>query len=302
MSKRESLNRYILVINRLRRHPASFNEISEMLERESEIQSCDFSISKRTFQRDCQDISSLFNIEIAYDRRINAYYITYDDNSNVSERIMEAFDTLNALKISDKFSDFMHFETRRSKGTENMYDLVKAIQGRVVVCFTYELFNEPLSFDRTIEPYALKEFRNRWYLLGKDCSNGNIRTYGLDRISALSLTKATFKYPIDFSLDAYFKDCFGIFIPKELSPEEIILSFNPERGRYIKSMPLHHSQKIMNEQEDELLVSLHLCITPDFLSEILSYGSDVKVLHPQSFMNLIAESYKKAISNYSDIE
>ena len=109
MSKRESITRYSLIIKKLRKSPATFNEISEYLLLESELQEYNFNVSKRTFKRDIEDISSLYNIDIVYDFSRKVYYIDFDEQPEVNERIFEAFDTFNALNISDRLSDYIHF-------------------------------------------------------------------------------------------------------------------------------------------------------------------------------------------------
>ncbi|HYQ56450.1 MAG TPA: WYL domain-containing protein, partial [Draconibacterium sp.] len=124
MSKRESITRYNLIINKLRKQPSTFAQISDYLKLESEIQSYNFNISKRTFQRDLQDILSIFNIEIKYNFTDKVYFIKYDERPEISERVLEAFDTFNALNISDRISRNIYFEKRRPAGTENLYGLL----------------------------------------------------------------------------------------------------------------------------------------------------------------------------------
>ena len=300
MSRRETLQRQVLIVSTLRKRPASFSEVSEILERESELNGYNFNISKRTFQRDCQDISSLYNIEIVYDNSIRAYCIKYDDHSGLSEKMLETFDTLNALKLGNTLSEYIQFDNRRPKGTENLYGLIHSIKNRLVISFTYERFTDSRPFIRRVEPYALKEFKNRWYLIGKDQMNGNIRTYGLDRLEDLEITKQKFLYPEDFSHEQHFRYSFGIIIPDENKPEEIILSFDSIARKYIKSMPLHISLKILLDREDELIVSLNLCVTFDLVVEILSYGKHVKVIQPQSLIDQVVHSLQSSISRYSD--
>ena len=130
--------------------------------------------------------------------------------------------------------------------------------------------------------------------------NGNIRTYGLDRLEDLEITKQKFLYPEDFSHEQHFRYSFGIIIPDENKPEEIILSFDSIARKYIKSMPLHSSQKILLDREDELIVSLNLCVTFDLVVEILSYGKHVKVIQPQSLIDQVVHSLQSSISRYSD--
>lgn len=300
MSRRETLQRHVLIVSILRKHPASFSEVSKILERESELNGYNFNISKRTFQRDCQDISSLYNIEIVYDNSLRAYCIKYDDHSELSERMLETFDTLNALKLGSTLSEYIQFDTRRPKGTENLYGLIHSIKNRLVISFTYERFTDSGPFSRRVEPYALKEFKNRWYLIGKDKKNGNIRTYGLDRLEELEITKQKFQYPEGFSHEQHFRYSFGIIIPDDIKPEEVILSFDSMASKYIKSMPLHNSQKILMDSENELIVSLNLCVTFDLVVEILSYAEHVKVIQPQSLIDKVVNSLKNSISMYSD--
>ena len=109
MSKRESTSRHHLIINKLRKNSASFQEISEKLALESEIQAYDFNVSKRTFQRDLNDIRSLYGVDVKYDRSGKVYYIDFDEHPEISERIIEAFDIFNALNISNRLSNHIHF-------------------------------------------------------------------------------------------------------------------------------------------------------------------------------------------------
>ncbi len=131
MSTTESLSRYNLIIKKVRRYPATFKEIEDYLKFESELQGYDYLISKRTFQRDLNNIRSIFNIDILFDFSRKVYYIEVDQETEVNKRIMEAFDTFNALNISERLSDYIHFEKRRSQGTENLYGILHAIKNHV---------------------------------------------------------------------------------------------------------------------------------------------------------------------------
>ncbi len=264
MSKRESIARYNLIIKKLRKQAASFKEISDYLAFESDLQEYNFNVSKRTFQRDIDDIRSLYNMDIQYDFSRKVYYIDFDEQPEVNERILEAFDTFNALNISDRLSNFIHFEKRRPQGTENLYGLLHAIKNKVQITFSYHKFWENESTHRTTEPYALKEFKNRWYVLANDLKDKNVKSFALDRLSDLEVTRKKFQFPNDFNVNEHFKYCFGIIGPNEQKPQEIILSFNPFQGKYIKTLPLHESQVILKDDEHELLIKLTLFVTHDF--------------------------------------
>lgn len=298
MSKRESISRYNLIIKKLRKYPVSFDEIADYLALESELQEYDFNISKRTFQRDLNDIRSIYNIDIQYDYADKVYFIDYAEQHDVSQRILEAFDVFNALSISDRLSDFIHFEKRRPQGTENLYGLLHAIKNKFLVRFTHQKYWDTEITQRNVEPYALKEFKYRWYVIGKDLGDKQVKSFALDRFDDLEITKTVFQYPDDFDINEYFKDCFGIINPKDDKPMEIILSFQPLQGKYVKSLPLHESQEILLDNEKELQIRLRLFITHDFIMELLSMGDTVKVLKPGVLVNKLIKTYQNMLNLY----
>lgn len=298
MSKRESITRYSLIIKKLRKKPATFNEISKYLLFESELQEYNFNVSKRTFKRDLEDISSLYNIDIVYDFSRKVYYIDFDNQPEINERIFEAFDTFNALNISDRLSDYIHFEKRRPQGTENLYGLLHAIKNQVQIKFTYQKYWEDELTQRQVEPYALKEFKNRWYVLAKDLNDKKVKSFALDRLTALEITKIKFQLPINFDVNEHFKYSFGIISPNEDEPQEVILSFTPFQGKYIKSLPLHESQQVLVDNNVEFRLKLMLYITHDFIMELLSYGANLKVIEPVSLIDELKISCQNTIKRY----
>ena len=299
MSKRESITRYSLIIKKLRKTPATFNEISDYLLLESELQEYNFNVSKRTFKRDIEDISSLYNIDIVYDFSRKVYYIDFDEQSEINERIFEAFDTFNALNISDRLSDYIHFEKRGPQGTENLFGLLHAIKNKVQICFSYQKFWEDIVTLRVVEPYALKEFKNRWYVLANDIKDNKVKSFALDRLTELEITNKKFQLPNNFNTNEHFKFSFGIISPNGHEPQEVILSFDPFQGKYIKTLPLHESQVILKDNEQELLIKLSLYLTHDFFMEVLSFGENVKVIQPESLISDLKRTYKNVLKLYS---
>jgi len=292
MTKRTSINRYNLIMKRLKKCPATFQEINDYLERESELQEDNFTVSKRTFQRDIEDIASLYNVEIEYDFSEKVYRIVSSDISLQNERIMEAFDTMNALSMSDKVSQYIQFEPRISQGTEYLFGVLHAIKNRRKIEVVYKKYWADEVSIRSLEPYALREYRFRWYILAKDDKDNEIKTFGLDRVQSLEITKLKFAFPKDFSIQEYFKYAYGIIRPNYDKPEEIILSFTHDQGKYIKSQKMHHSQEILVDNENELRIKLLVFPSHDLVMDILSYGENVNVIQPESLKQEILEIYK----------
>lgn len=298
MSKRESIARYNLIIKKLRKHTASFDEIATFMAAESALQAYNFNVSKRTFQRDLEDIRALYNIDIQYDFSRKVYFIDFDEQSKMNERILEAFDVFNALNLSERLSDHIHFEKRRPQGTENLYGLLHAIKNQVQLVFTYQKFWEENSTLRKVEPYALKEFRSRWYLLANDLKDKQVKSFALDRLSVLEITKIQFQRPLEFSIKKHFQYCFGIISPNGQVPEEVILSFDPVQGKYIKTLPLHESQQVLIDNDDELRIQLTLIVTHDFFMELLSQGEGVRVIQPLSLIESLKATLSKVLRQY----
>lgn len=299
MSKRESLGRYVHIIKKLRKAPARYNDLANHLEVQGEIDGCQYNISKRTFQRDINDIRELYNIDIRFDYSRKVYFIDFDEGSEMDNRIFEAFDTFNALNVTDRLSDHIHFENRRPQGTGNLYGILHAIKNNLEIKFIYTKYWDDIDSPRTAQPFALKEFKNRWYLIGTDLKDNQIKSFGLDRLTELEITKKRFT-PSPFDVNAHYKHCFGIVSPNAESPSEVVLSFNPFQGKYIKSLRLHFSQVDIIDNENELRVKLTVFITHDFIMEILSYGDNVKVIEPKELVDEVRKIYQDALSNYKE--
>lgn len=298
MSKRDYIIRYLLIIKKLRNSlSATFKEINEYIQREFELMEGPKNISLRTFQRDLNDIRTIFNVDIQCNNS-NQYYILEDENSGFNNRMIEAFDIINSLSTGHQLAPHVILEKRCSLGTEHIYGLLHAIRNRNTVHFSYQKYYEADSTLREVEPYALKEFKGRWYLLSKDYKDDYLKTFALDRISDLEISKKKFNYPSDLNPNDYFKNCFGVINSNESNPEEVVLSFEPLQGRYIKSYPLHESQKIRVENENELLIELKLYVTHDLIMELLSYGESVKVIKPYSLINILKTSYQSSLDLY----
>lgn len=301
MSKKEAISRYSLIIKRLRRKPCNFQELKKYLQFESELQDYNFDISIRTFQRDINDILTIYSIEIGFDPNARVYYIKDDGEKNdINFRRLEAFDLYHALSVSDGLSGIIHLDHRQPKGTEHLYGIIHAIKNGLVIQFTYKKFEDDSSKTRIINPYALKEFKQRWYLIGYEKANNHVKTFALDRLFDFEITLEKFKKPNDFKVDSLFEFSFGIMNPFEPHPENIVLSFEPEQGKYIKSLPLHPSQKIIEDNDKELRITLKLCATYDLFMEIMSFGDGVKVIKPKSFAKQIKEAHQKAMKLYDD--
>ncbi|MDD3772169.1 MAG: WYL domain-containing protein [Weeksellaceae bacterium] len=300
MSQKETILRHRIIIQKLRNKPSSFEEILEKLESESDLHQYElqFEISKRTFQRDIKEIASLYNIVIKFDRGQKVYFIAEDHQDEYSERMFEALDVYQILNLNHSLAEFIQFDTRKPEGTEHLSGLLYAIQNRFQIQFRYAKFWSTEVENRTVEPYLLKEVRKRWYVFAYDLDRKEFRTFGLDRLFALNITQKKFQFPQQLNPKNYFKDCFGIIGPDERKTENILLKFTENQGSYIRTLPLHSSQKILEDRNGEMTVQLKLIPTYDFVMELLSHGEFVKVLEPADLVKEIKTRLQKNLKIY----
>ena len=136
--------------------------------------------------------------------------------------------------------------------------------------------------------------------MANDLKDKQVKTFALDRITDLEISNKRFQIPANFNVNEYFKYSFGIISPNEMKPEEVILSFDPIQGKYIKSLPLHESQLILTDNEEELIVKLNIFLSHDFLMELLSFGDSVKVIKPESLISELKTTVKNVLRLYGD--
>ncbi len=256
--------------------------------------------SLRTFRRDLKEIRIIFGIDIEYSTQMKGYSIVSTEAENMNFlRMIEAYDMFNSLNPVQDVGHFVHLEQRRSQGTESICrGLLHAIKNHLRIEFSYHKYWEDEVSQRLAHPYGLKEFRNRWYVLAEDSGDEIVKSFALDRISDLLITKTTFLPSPHYNIKAAYEYCFGIISPNDEQPVEIVLSFDPFQGKYIKSLPLHHTQVVTVDTDAELRVTLRLCITQDLVMELLSFGASMKVLAPQSLVDEILSAYKEALGRY----
>lgn len=295
MAKRDFIQRYIFIINRLNKATASFEELQDYLVRQEQITGDKLEISQRTLQRDLNEIRSLFDIDIQYNRKEGVYEIVEAITEKPIERIIESYEIIQALQFSNTVSQKLYLQQRKSKGTEHLHGLLHAIENRLAVTFTHHSYWKEEAENRTVHPIAIKEFENRWYLVCYDLDKKQVRNFGLDRILSLSITNQKFS-PITFDVLAHYKHALGV---ETYEPaQKIVLQFSAFQAQYIKSLPLHPSQEITTENEDWVQFTYFMHPTHDLEMEILKYGEEVTVVSPETLKETITNRIKSMVALY----
>lgn len=299
MSVQGKIKRYSLIIEKLNnRQDTSFEAIKDFLFDNG------FEHTKRTIQRDFDDLRNEFGVEILYSNADNNYYIDYDNSPQFESfvRFLELSNTANILKESFKSNrtslKHIAFDTSDGlKGIQYLEFFLTAIKQHREISFEHYSFQKNITTKRLLKPYLLKEFASRWYIVGKQDGIKEFRNFGIDRVSNVKLTENTFIPDSEIEINYLYKDVIGM-VYSENTKQKVVLSFQSEQGKYIRTLPLHRSQAILIDNENELRVSLDIIPNKSLTERILMYGNSVKVIEPDNLVEEIKGILTRAISQY----
>ena len=292
------LIRYILIINRLSgaKKFVPAGELIDYLNLQMEIRGYEIGISVRTLQRDFNDIAEMFEVNIKNKRGYGYYIVDTLDNPTCDyDQLLLNFDLLTSVSKDSDVSGYLLPEHHRPRGSENIPLLINAIKNRLEVQFEYVLVRQDDKIiSKRVKPYFLKESLGLWYLVAFD-EKERLKCYGLDRIHNLMETSNTFRRDNSIDASTLFKDSYGIWDDPAIPVEEIELSYSPLDGKFLKAMPLHHSQEIISDNEEEFRIRVRLRITNDFVMALLSRSSSLTVIKPLSLRERVRDVYQRAL-------
>ena len=314
---KDYLRRHIWILSELYQNPKglTYKEFAERWERSSQ-NVLGTSLPKRTFADCLRAIEETFDIDISSDARNGyRYRIVQRDwleNDRVKDWLLSAFAVNGLLQDSRGLRERVMFEDIPS-GNDYLLEVLNAMRDNRVLAVTYQDYFDKEPRDILLEPYCVRVFRQRWYVVGvmvnkpkgkeptELTNQGRIRRYALDRVVTLGQTDATFKMPRGFSVDDYFTNAFGIIVePEEYDVETIhmkVYDIN-HRREYLRSLPLHHSQREIEQTANYSVFELRLAPTYDFVQAILSMGDEVEVLTPEYVRQEVRRRVKEMHQRY----
>lgn len=258
-------------------------------------------ISRTTFYRHKTAIEDIFGIYIECDKKNgNKYYIGNAQvltEDSVQNWMLSTMSVGNILSESQSLSHRILLENIPSGGNK-LQSIIKAMKLSRCVMITYRRYGSAADSSFTIEPYCIKLFRQRWYMLGL-LTNGYLSTFSLDRIKEIEIMEKKFKMPEDFDGADFFHDSYGILVDNHEDVQRIVLRAYKYERYYLRDLPLHHSQREINSTDEYSDFELRLKPTTDFKSKLLSRGAYLQVLEPKSLADEIIEWHKSAIERFS---
>lgn len=254
-------------------------------------------ITTRTLQRDLEYINQLFNISIAYDRSLDGYIIKERGKTAAGyEALLQNFELLSRLDNDSVLMDCVIAEHRRPPLGECFEEILDAIRNCETIEISYEHFRDSCRVSKhTIQPHFLKESQQRWYLIGYNLEE-QLRVYALERISYVGTHHhSKFKRKDIKETIKLFEDSFGIWVDERIEVEEIVIRYDKLDGEFVKSMPLHTSQHIIDSDENSLTIGLRLRITNDFVMALLARSRSMEVIAPLSLRQRVESIYREAL-------
>lgn len=254
-------------------------------------------ITTRTLQRDLEYINQLFNISIAYDRSLDGYIIKERGKTAAGyEALLQNFELLSRLDNDSVLMDCVIAEHRRPPLGECFEEILDAIRNCETIEISYEHFRDSCRVSKhTIQPHFLKESQQRWYLIGYNLEE-QLRVYALERISYVGTHHhSKFKRKDIKETIKLFEDSFGIWVDERIEVEEIVIRYDKLDGEFVKSMPLHTSQHIIDSDENSLTIGLRLRITNDFVMALLAHSRSMEVIAPLSLRQRVESIYREAL-------
>ena len=302
------VSKYVWVIETIyRSRMISFKELNKRWLRDDISRGVE--IPKRTFDNWKAAIWDMFGIIIANENK-GEYCYFIENEEDISKNglrswLYNTFCVSNALANSQSIKDRIILEYVPS-GQQYLQSIIEVMKENKVLNITYHSYNkdEDSSFD--VQPYCVKLFRQRWYMVARSTypyyyEKGPM-VYALDRIVDLHQTEETFKMPKDWDAEKYFDGCLGVIADQNTKIHLVKLKVSAGQANYIRDLPLHASQEETERNEEYSIFTFNLRPTFDFQQEILMNGEDMEVLEPLWLRNEIAGKIKRMWNKYSASE
>lgn len=296
-------DRYVWLIDVINRHGhIAFKDISYLWSRSPLNTVGENYLPERTFHNHREAILDTFGIEIKCDRSLGYYIANSDDleADGIRQWLLESLSMNNLLNETKDMRDRILFENIPSSH-KWLPVIVNAMRDGKVIEMTYQSFwkDEPCTFKAN--PYCLKLFKQRWYMLARSEGKDEPRIYSLDeRMINVVQTDQDYKLPAKFNAEEFFAEYFGIIVGTDCKSQTVKIRVTKDQEKYFDTLPIHDSQRKLEEESDESysIYRYHLVPTFDFKQELLSRGPAVEVLEPKDFREEIMDDIAKMASLY----
>ncbi len=262
---------------------------------------CGEPLSRQTFIRWKDRLYDMLNILVACRKNDGyRYYIQNRKDLNDGKMVkwlLDIYSTTTILSQSTALNERILVEEVPS-GQVFLTDIVEAMKENRVLVVSYQGFENEMVSTFSVEPYCLKMFGRRWYLYAHSIGDDKMRIYGLDRMKRVELTSRRFALPDDFDAKGCFAPFYGVFLDTDGKTERVVLRAYYPHYHYLRTLPLHASQKELSSCDDYVDFELNLHPTFDFVMELLSKDGMLEVLEPAELRAEMLGHAKELLKRY----
>ena len=258
-------------------------------------------LPRQTFDRWKGGILDLFGILIDCEQR-GGYHYYIANPKELSEGklrtwLLNTYGTAETLSSNLSIHDRILTENIPSS-QDHLSTVLEAMKSNNMLHITFKAFTmkEPKRF--LVEPYCVKMSAQRWYMLARNTEHKNLRLYSLGRIEAVEISNTRFVLPDDFNAKDYFAEFFGIVLDESVPLQTIILRADKYHQNYMRTLPLHPTQREIFACDDYADFELKLRPTYDFYMKLMSFGNMIKVLEPKTLQEEICKWLENTIEMY----
>ena len=297
------INKYVWLVETIyRAHKISFEDINrKWLDDEDFSEGVELPL--RTFHKWRIAVEEMFGLNIENEKQGEyRYYIENEDaitKGGMRSWMLNTISTSNLLLANRSLSDRILLEEVPS-GREYLQPIIDAMKKNHLIHFTYYNYCRNDYRQHCVEPYCVKLFRQRWYMVGKMLGANVVLVYSLDRMSEFRKSERIFRYPDDFDGEYFFKDSYGIIAGDGTKLEHVVLKVSAGQANYMRDLPLHHSQRETKQTDEYSIFELDIRPAFDFQQEILWNGEDVEVLKPIWLRKEIAGKIHRMWNKYKE--
>ena len=293
-------NCYIWLLNTILRGPISRAAIDEKWAHANANEYKQDYLPESNFHRWKTTVELLFEVKIKCNGN-NEYYIEEAADlrdADLRLRLLNLMSMDSLLKDSKELSDQILFEPIPS-GEKFLAPIIEALRDKTAIEMTYQGFTKDYPATFIVEPYCLKMFKQRWYMLAHSVGRDKTLIYSLDRVHALEPTTQKYQLPKDFDAEFYFRNVYGVS-GMEDQPQEVEIKIEAYQANFLRSLPLHPSQTEIERQEQYSIFRYNLVPAFEFKQELRKHGSVLEVLKPQWLRDEFRKDIEYQLSKYQN--
>lgn len=300
MTSARVLQKYFWLLRTIQSGPITRREIDDRWRRAAINEKHDDCIPESSFHHQRKEVENLFGVSIECNND-GGYYIEQTSSDMAAQQQW----LLSSLTIGNTLQECEHLHGRIllekiPGGTNFLATIVDAMESNCRVIIRYGSFvHEPREF--IFSPYAMRIYKQRWYAIGESSDHpGQTRVYAFDRFMQVSMTSSHFTIPAGFNAEKFFSDCYGVTVGTDAEVQDITVRIAKSGVPYLRTLPLHHSQKEVNTTPEYSDFQFHLAPNFEFTQEILARGAEAEVLAPESYRQKIAKTVASLYSKYNN--